>query len=422
MKKWISLLLALVMLMGIATTAMAAETDDAVGTISGNVYNNSALGISMTLPANWRFLSDAELASQMGYASQYGSRQGLATLLSQTASACGMYATATDDAVWTAHLVVQDLGIYKSLDEQTLFDLTKEGISESLKGQGYTNIQLDKTTFQLAGKDHVGGVLTADLGFIQTHMIVVLVKGDRFMGSLTVASLTEDKAREVLGYFSAATKTNKTTQTNTVHDQISAAIAKEDWETALKLLDSDGGKTYPDYANVRQNCFNQANYSKAKQAMENKYYYTAYTLFSQMGKYKDAASLAAKCKRPTPETGEMSRNSEYRRKTVKFLVKNELRGGYNIYVRIYDPSGTTFVCSLFITSGKGAVIYLPDKSYLMKAAYGKGTWFGENEMFGDDAIYKELFTFSLEQVGRYGYWYCTIDDEMAYTTIDRQDF
>ena len=42
-------------------------------------------------------------------------------------------------------------------------------------------------------------------------------------------------------------------------------------------------------------------------------------------------------------------------------------------------------------SGKGAVVYLPDRSYLMKAAYSKGPWFGENEMFGDDAIYKELF-------------------------------
>ena len=180
--------------------------------------------------------------------------------------------------------------------------------------------------------------------------------------------------------------------------------------------------TYPDYANVRQNCFNHVNYAKAKKAMEDKYYYTAYTLFSQMGNYQDAASLASKCKRPTPDTGEMSRNSDYKRKTVKFYLKNELKGGYNIYVRIYDSTGEVFVSSSFIRSGKGAVIYLPDTSYLMKAAYGKGTWFGEQEMFGDDAIYKELFTFSLDQVGRYGYWYCTFDDELAYTTIDREDF
>ena len=77
---------------------------------------------------------------------------------------------------------------------------------------------------------------------------------------------------------------------------------------------------------------------------------------------------------------------------------------------------------IFIRSGKGIVVYLPEDTYLLKAAYGKGAWFGENEMFGDDAIYKELFTASLTNVGRYRTWICTIDDELAYTTIDREDF
>ena len=72
MKKWMSFLLAMLMLLGLGSAAVAAEKNP-VGVIAGNTYYNEALGIYMTLPDNWRFLSDADLASQMGYDSKYAS-------------------------------------------------------------------------------------------------------------------------------------------------------------------------------------------------------------------------------------------------------------------------------------------------------------------------------------------------------------
>lgn len=207
-----------------------------------------------------------------------------------------------------------------------------------------------------------------------------------------------------------------------VNNKITDALNRKDWATALELLDGPDGKSYPDYANVRQNCFNRVNYEKAKQAMEEKLYYTAYKLFSEMGNYENAASLAAQCQRPTPETGEMSRNSDYKRQTCRLNLKNQLKGGYNVYVRIYDASGSTFVSSTFIRNGKGTVIYLPEDSYLIKAAYGKGTWYGEKEMFGDDAIYKQLFTTTLTNAGHWGTWYYNFEDELEGTTVKLEDF
>lgn len=388
MKKWMSFLLAMLMLLGLGSAAVAAE-ENPVGVIAGNTYYNEALGIYMTLPDNWRFLSDVDLASQMGYDSKYASREGLATLLSQNSAACGMYAVASDTAS-NANLMVQDLGIYRSLDEATYLDLAKDSLTGALESVGYTDIQLTPSSFQLAGKEHVGAVLTGKLGFMEMHMIVVLIKGDRYMGSLTAASTTREKAEAVLAYFQPLSADTKVPE-------------------ASSQASSGAGDA-------------KAQYAQAKEAFEKKMYYTAYKMFTALGKYEDAASLASKCKRPTPETGELSRNSDYKRKTVRLNLNNKLKGGYNIYVRIYDSTGETFVSSAFVRSGKGAVVYLPDRSYLMKAAYSKGPWFGENEMFGDDAIYKELFTFSLEQVGRHGYWYCNFEDELNGTTVSREDF
>ena len=171
-----------------------------------------------------------------------------------------------------------------------------------------------------------------------------------------------------------------------------------------------------------QDTSKQTSYNNAIRAMNNKQYYTAYKLFSALGSYKDAASLATKCKQTTPDTGELYRNSNYSRKTCRQNLTNSLKGGYNIYVRIYDSTGSTIVSSVFIRSGKGAVIYLPEDTYLLKAAYGKGTWFGEVEMFGDDAIYKRLGLFTLTNAGSGYTWKFTFKDETAFTTISREYF
>ena len=140
MKKWICLLLSLLMLFSLGSVAMAEV--DPVGSAEGKLYTNEALGICVVLPDNWRFLSDAELASNMGYSSEYASREGLATLLEQSSAACTMFAAATDDAAWSMNLMVQDLGIYRQLDEQTIFDLSKGVLTETLTQKGFSNVQL----------------------------------------------------------------------------------------------------------------------------------------------------------------------------------------------------------------------------------------------------------------------------------------
>ena len=384
MKKWMSFLLAMLMLLGLGSVAVAAE-ENPVGVVADNTYYNEALGICMTLPDNWRFLSDADLAKQMGYDSKYASREGLATLLSQNSAVCGMYAVSSDTTS-NANLMVQDLGIYRSLDEATFLDLAKDGLTGALSSVGYTDIQMTQSSFQLAGKQHVGAVLTGKLGYIQMHMIVVLVKGDRYMGSLTVASTTKEKAESFLTYCQPLTADTKVPEAS--------------------------GQT----AGVGDA---KAQYTKAKEAFENKLYYTAYKLFTALGNYEDAANLAAQCQRPTPETGEMSRNRDYRRQTVKIIINNELKGGYSIYARFYDYTNGTFVSSVYARPGKNPMIYLPDGIYLIRTAYGKGPWYGELEMFGDDAIYKQYDVLDTE--GRYG-WRYVIKDELTGTTIKREDF
>ena len=204
--------------------------------------------------------------------------------------------------------------------------------------------------------------------------------------------------------------------------EIAAAIGRKDWDSALDLLDSEDGKTYPDWSNVRQDCFNHANYDKAKAAMENKLYYTAYQMFSAMGNYQDAKSMAAMCQRPTPETGEMYRHPDHKLQACAQSLVNELKGGYSIYVRIYDAHDNVLVSSAFLRAGKSVVLFLPENTYRIKAAYGTGAWFGEREMFGDDAIYKDLGTSTRTKLNRWTIWRITFSDVLYGDTVNREDF
>lgn len=266
------------------------------------------------------------------------------------------------------------------------------------------------------------------------------------LGDFKDAKERADKCREQLTYLDAVEKMNakdfsaaaelfdaipgvndadslkaecKAQLTNAQIDQL---LADGKWADALVLLDSEDGQKYPDRDNVAKDCRNRVDYAAALDAMENKYYYTAYNLFTALGDYEQSRENAALCQRPLPSTGELYRNQEYKRQTVQLNLKNP-NDGYYTYVRIYDPQGKTIVSTAFIHPGKTAVIYLPDRSYLLKAAYSKtGDWFGEQEMFGDEAIYKKLFTFELTQVGRYGYWVYTFDDRLEGSTESRTDF
>ena len=426
MKKWVSLLLSFLMVLCLGPAVMAEENP--VGMMEGSLYVNEPLGFCVVLPNGWNFHSDADLANQMGYDSQYASREGLAALLQQESFVCAMIASAASDPAWTMNLVVAELGMYRYLDEKTLLTLSEESCIEAVKAQGISNVQLTESVFQLAGAEHAGAVLTGNVGAYQMYMIVVLVKGERYMGSLTVTASSQEKAESTLDFFKpivgtthVSTGGDSDSGAKKVHAQIDDALARKDWAGALTLLKGQYGNSYPDYANAVKNCQNHLDYNEAKQAMDKKLYYTAYQLFSSLGSFEDASEMARLCLRPTPNSGELSRNAAYSRTAVRLNLTNGLSDHYYVYLRAYDSTGNIIVSTCFIQPGKTVSIYLPDDTFLFKAAFGKGPWFGEEEMFGDESFYKEMFTQSLEKTGG-GYYYLTFDDILAYDAIDREDF
>ena len=201
MKKWISLLLSLLLVLGMSTAVLAEEeAKDPLGSIEDSTYTNELFGFRAVLPGNWRFLSYADMAGYMGYDQVYASHEGLAALLEKNGNVCAMYAAATDDSSANMIFAVEDLGQYSYRDEATYYSIAEGSMADALP-QGFTDIQLNKKTFEVAGAEHAGGELTAKLGSFQMFMDVVIIKADKYIGTLTITALSQEKTEEVLSSF-----------------------------------------------------------------------------------------------------------------------------------------------------------------------------------------------------------------------------
>ena len=206
-----------------------------------------------------------------------------------------------------------------------------------------------------------------------------------------------------------------------VNAQIAAALDRKDWAEALTLLEGKDGKDYPDYVNVVKNCRNHVGYAEAKKAMDAKRFYTAYKLFSALGDYEDAQQQANLCQRPMPDTRELYRNANFDKQTIRLNLTNSLTTGANMYIRIYDSTGNKLVSTTFIKNGKAVALYLPDETFLFKLGFSRGSWYGEEETFGEEGDYATMGYISLNKLGR-GYYYCIFKDQLEFKTISWEDF
>ncbi len=112
-------------------------------------------------------------------------------------------------------------------------------------------------------------------------------------------------------------------------------------------------------------------------------FYTAYSMFTGLGDYEDAAERAKSCVQGMPESGEMYHNDGFVSSSVQLTFEAGLADEPH-YVKVY--SGDTHVSTVFIRVGSSTSISLPAGTYTFKKAMGD-KWFGEKDLFGDEGRY-----------------------------------
>ena len=189
-----------------AETEAAIEANEpfSLGHTANNTYENPFLGIGCKFDDAWTFSSDDEIKSNILTAS--GSLQDDATDVIDNAMSNGNFIVdmmvvneATESNV--------SVGIAKSdkTTEEEYIDLMVDTISSTMESAyGLTNVKVEKTTVNLAGKPHFATKMTATMGngFEVSQIQVAYQKGS-YMTCITASAFGDETADDLLAAFYA---------------------------------------------------------------------------------------------------------------------------------------------------------------------------------------------------------------------------
>lgn len=215
-KKWLALLLSLVMVFSLTACGGSSnvpdepqdepqveEKDFKAGSIDGDVYTSDVTGLKFTLGDNWVFLDNEGIEEVTGMIQDMTDDESLKEIMESGATVYDMYAMTNDGSGRTVNITVENLGaLYGTLlDESKYIDAAKDQLKPAFDSMGATNVVVETTTYIVAGAEHSGIHLTAELQGIQLYEQMACIKEGRYMYNITCSATSEEDAASIMAMF-----------------------------------------------------------------------------------------------------------------------------------------------------------------------------------------------------------------------------
>lgn len=207
MKKWLALLLAVVMLFALVACDKGEEKKEeetiniSRGTIESKIYTNTSLGVKFTMPDGWRYYTDAEIASLLNMSADMMFGENFKNALKNSPTVFDMMAV---EPVSGTNVQV----LYENLSKTAYTDITVEQYIEILEQQlknasgmsvtfpdTYETVKLGNTEFTKVECQ------TVAYGVSMTQ-VYYLYKLDGFMCSVIVTIATGYTVADIEAMFS----------------------------------------------------------------------------------------------------------------------------------------------------------------------------------------------------------------------------
>ena len=222
MKKLLSILLTVTMLLSLCLCFAGCETEDIRGTISsdptesqepskpnnepefglgnttGHTYKNDFLGISCTLPAQWEFATEEQLLEMNNLAGDYMD-EDVAELLKNATIIYDMSAQYLDEGS----------SISVNMEKLNALQLLNLNIKQVLEGQipgiistyeniGYTDVTVVYEKITVDGTEFDGLRLNAKIQGLDMNLVLFSFLKGSYLANVTVGSLRVETITEVL--------------------------------------------------------------------------------------------------------------------------------------------------------------------------------------------------------------------------------
>lgn len=201
MKKVVSLILVLAMVLVLPLAAWAEEDSFGAGSTEDNAYWNEALKIGCAMADEWYFYTDEEiLENNQALAGQL--KDDLAETIREAGSMMDMMAVNTETGE-NVNVTLERMSIANSLliTEEKYVQLSQEQLGAALEQMGMENVTVQQDEIEFAGEKHPCLRVSGTMDDVELFETLVVVKTGRTMIVVTACSYFENTTDETLTYF-----------------------------------------------------------------------------------------------------------------------------------------------------------------------------------------------------------------------------
>ena len=185
-----------------------------IGKAEDNIYSNDFFNIRFESNDNWRLLNDEQLATISSSIKDVLTNEEAKNALKNGKTSIIMYAV-SKDAKQNASITVEKHNVNNTheMDMDAFLDKSVISLTNSLPGQGFTELEVEKVDLTFCGEPAKGIKMKGKYNVKSTdgsdkmevrdiyETMVYLFRGS-YSGCVTASSFDEDKTADVIGMFS----------------------------------------------------------------------------------------------------------------------------------------------------------------------------------------------------------------------------
>lgn len=203
MKRAIPFILALVMVFTLAAISPAAMAEDSfgTGTIQDNVYWNETMKIGCALDETWYFYSEEEIMEANGLTADMLEGK-ISEMIENGGTLTDMFAQNLKTGA-TVNVVFERVSLANSLlyNEKSYIEASTATLEEALAQLGIEDVACTIQEAEFMGQTHMILQITGQYSGVPVYEQVAVVKDGRNFTVVSVFSMLEGEAEEVLSCF-----------------------------------------------------------------------------------------------------------------------------------------------------------------------------------------------------------------------------
>lgn len=199
---------ALALVLALSLTACGADSPKFErGVVDGQTYTSDFLKLTCTVPAEFSYLTDAEMAEINNIAADNLSDTDLAQQLQDNlengSQVQDMYAM-TEGGLQTINVMLSKVDAQGAeVDMAAFADLSMEQAKTAYQSMGMTDVEGSRETVTFMGQQYEGIRLTATYdGNAPVYCVQVYMQEGDYVCVVTFTSYIEDTTADMMGYFS----------------------------------------------------------------------------------------------------------------------------------------------------------------------------------------------------------------------------